>query len=317
MRAIAVNEWGGRDRLELLDLPDPKVGPDTVLIRAGAAGLNPVDAKIRAGNLAGAFPFHFPVVLGWDTAGVVEQVGPAVTTFAPGDPVYAYCRKPTLEEGTYAELVGAPESFVARRPEGMPVTEAAAIPLAGLTAYQAIVEAARVSAGETVLVNAAAGGVGSFAVQIAASLGARVIATASTGNHDYVGGLGAAWSIDYGHEDVAAAVLAEHPEGIDAVLDPIGGEVQAECLGLLRDGGRLVSIAEPPALTPEQTSRGLEGHYVFVRPNGTQLAELTRMAEDGRLSVSIERVWPLDQAADAHERLEMGHVRGKLALSIE
>lgn len=317
MRAIAVNEWGGRDRLELLELPDPKVGPDTVLIRAGAAGVNPVDAKIRAGNLAGAFPFHFPVVMGWDTAGVVERVGPAVTGFAPGDAVYAYCRKPSLEEGTYAELVAAPESFVARRPEGMPVTAAAAIPLAGLTAYQALVETAAIREGETVLVHAAAGGVGSFAVQIAAGLGARVIATASTGNHDYVGGLGAAWTVDYGSEDVADAIRAEHPDGIDAVLDPIGGEVQSEGLGLLRDGGRLVSIADPPDLSAEQTARGLTGHYVFVRPSGGQLTELTRMAEDGRLSVSLERVWPLDRAADAHERLEMGHVRGKLALSIE
>jgi NADPH:quinone reductase-like Zn-dependent oxidoreductase len=317
MRAIGVREWGGRDRMELLDVANPKVGPDSVLIRVGAAGLNPVDHKVRAGNLAGAFPYRFPVVLGWDVAGVVEQVGPAVTGFSPGDAVYAYCRKQWLEEGTYAELVSAPESFVALRPRSMDVTEAGALPLAGLTAYQCLVDAIGLRSRETVLVHAGSGGVGSFAVQIAASLGARVIATASARNHDLLRELGAEVTIDYAADDPFAGVRAEAPDGVDAVVDPLGGDVQQQSLDLLRDGGRLASIAEPPELSEDQAQRGLIGRYVFVRQRGDQLAELTRLAEAGRLRTVLEEVWPLERAAEAHERLEGGHVRGKLALSID
>lgn len=160
MRAIALRDFGGNDRLELTDVEDPKVGPDFVLIRVHGAGLNPVDWKVREGKQEGRFPHVFPVVLGWDAAGVVEEVGPAVTRFAPGDEVFAYCRKHFVGEGTYAEYVSVPEDFVARKPETIDFVHAGAVPLAGLTAFQALVEATAVRSGETVLVHGAAGGVG-------------------------------------------------------------------------------------------------------------------------------------------------------------
>lgn len=316
MRAIALNEWGGRDRLELMDLPDPKVGPDTVLIDARAAGVNPVDFKIREGYLAELLPHHFPLILGWDVAGVVAAVGPAVTGFAAGDEVYSYCRKPSLEEGTYAERVAVQARHVAAKPSSLDFTQAAAVPLAGLTAYQALFDALELQSGESVLIQAAAGGVGSFAVQLAARAGAHVIGTASARNHEHVRELGAAEVIDYTQTDVAEAIRGNHPEGVDAVFDMVGGETLTNGFEMLRDGGRLASIAQPPALGEEQQQRGLSARYVFVEPRGDQLAELARAIDAGELAVHVEEVLPLERAADAHERLEAGHVRGKLVLSV-
>ncbi|MGH2968542.1 MAG: NADP-dependent oxidoreductase, partial [Solirubrobacteraceae bacterium] len=170
MRAIAVNEWGGRDRMQLLELEPPPVAPDGVLVRIRAAGLNPVDHKVREGRLAAAFPFHFPVVLGWDAAGVVEQVGPAVTWFKPGDAVYGYCRRHDLQYGTYAEYTSVPEGYLAHMPRELSFEEAAAMPLAALAAHQAI-ERSGLRGGETFFVPGGAGGVGHLAVQLAAERG--------------------------------------------------------------------------------------------------------------------------------------------------
>jgi NADPH:quinone reductase-like Zn-dependent oxidoreductase len=191
VRAIGIHEFGGRDKLQLLELPEPKVGPDFVKIQVRAAAVNPVDWKLREGRLEPRFPVVFPVVPGWDAAGVVDEVGPAVTDFSPGDEVFAYCRKHFIGEGTYAEFVSVPDAYVARKPESLTFEEAAAIPLAGLTAYQALFLAAGLTAGERVLVSSASGGVGSFAVQLALDAGAEVIGVASEPNRDRVLELGA------------------------------------------------------------------------------------------------------------------------------
>src|SRR6201999_2008047 len=177
MRAIAVREWGGRDKLELLDLEPPPVAPDGVLLRVRAAALNPVDVGIREGRLAGGFPFHFPVILGWDAAGVVERVGPAVTWFKPGDTAYGYCRRHELEYGTYAEYVTVPEGYLAHMPSGLSFEQAAALPLAGLTAHQGL-EIMGLRGGEYLFVTGGAGGVGHMVVQLALARGAQVAATA-------------------------------------------------------------------------------------------------------------------------------------------
>src|SRR3954468_14330447 len=174
MKAIAVNAWGGRGALELLEVEPPPVAPDGVLVRVRAASLNPVDYKVREGKLAGAVPHHFPVILGWDAAGVVEQVGPAVTWFKPGDPVYGYCRRHELEYGTYAEFTTVPEGFLAHMPQELSFEEAAALPLAVLTAHQGL-ERAGLRGGEAFFVPAGAGGVGHLASQLAVERGARVI----------------------------------------------------------------------------------------------------------------------------------------------
>ena len=308
MRAIGIHEFGGRDKLQLLDLPEPKVPPDFVKIQIRAAGVNPVDWKIREGRSEPRFPVVFPVVPGWDAAGVVAEVGPAVTEFAPGDEVIAYCRKHFLGEGTYAEYVSVPDAFVARKPESLSFDQAAAIPLAGLTAYQALFLAAGLTAGERVLVSAAAGGVGSFAVQLAIDAGAEVIGVASEQHRDRVLELGAYEVIDRSR-DVVEAVRELVPDGVDVVFDLYGDERLGDAA---RDEGRIVSIASPPTYG----ERGVVPSYVFVRPDGEQLEELAALADDGRLLVDIAEVLPLEEAARAHELSEGGHVRGKLVLRV-
>ena len=312
MRAVAVREWGGRDRMELLDLEPPPVAPDGVLVRVRAAGLNPVDYKVREGRLANAFPHHFPVILGWDVAGTVEAVGPAVTWFKPGDPVYGYNRRHDLGFGTYAELTTGPEGYFAHMPRELSFEEAGALPLAALTAHQAI-ERSGLRHGETFFVPGGAGGVGHLAIQLAVERGARVIATASPRNHDFLRELGAQ-PIDYTSEDVPARVheLATD-DGADAALDVWGGDSREQVLATLRRGGRMVSLASP---APEKRE-GYEIHYIFVRPSGYDLGEhITPLVREGRLKPHVEATYPLERAAEAHERLEDGHVRGKLVLTI-
>jgi NADPH:quinone reductase-like Zn-dependent oxidoreductase len=312
VRAVYIDEWGDRDVIQIGDVPDPPVGPDIVLVRIRAAGVNPVDTKIRGGYMKERFPFHFPLVLGWDAAGVVEKVGPAVTWFKPGDEVYGYCRRHHLQFGTYCELDIVPEGFLAHKPRSLSFEEAAAVPLACLTAHQAL-DAVGLRAGETLLVTGGAGGVGHFAVQLGAIRGARVIATASEGNHDFIRELGGE-PVDYRVDDSAQRIreLAGN-SGIDAALDLFGGEDRETAYSVLRRGGRLASVAQPP---PEPRE-GFESHYVFVRPAGDQLSELANLIDEGRLRPEVAEVFPLERAADAHARIEEVHVRGKLVLRID
>jgi NADPH:quinone reductase-like Zn-dependent oxidoreductase len=316
MQAMAIEEYGGPEALEPMELPDPKVGPDVVLIRARAAGVNPVDAGIRAGNLDGAFPSFFPLVPGWDVAGVVESAGPAVDGFAPGDEVMAYARKHFVQEGTYAELVSVPVSSVAPKPPSLSFEEAAAIPLAGLTAYQAVYDKLALQPGETLLILGASGGVGSFAVQLGAIVGAEVIAVASERNHDYLRGLGASECIDYSDGGVAEAVRDGHSAGVDAIIDTVRSDDLGRSPALLGEGGRLVSIIAPPE-AEEFERNGKRGLYEFVRPDAVELRVLGELAEGGELRVELSETMPLADAARAHELIEAGHTRGKLALTIE
>lgn len=316
MRAIAIEDFGGRDRLREIDMPRPRLGPDYVLIRVRGVGLNPVDWKLREGGLAESFPHFFPVIPGWDAAGVVEQVGPAVDRFEPGDEVFAYCRKNFVQEGTYAEYVSVPDVFVASKPASLGHAEAGAVPLAGLTAWQSLIEAVGLHQGETLLVHAAAGGVGGFAVQIAAAIGARPVGTARAEKHSYLRDIGVVECIDYTQDDFVDAVRGIAPGGVDVVLDTIGGDTLERSVDALRDGGRLVSIAEPPS-GRRFAQRGIFARYVFVRPDGAQLETLGRMVDEGSLRVRLEEVFPLAEAARAQERLEEGRVAGKLALTVD
>jgi NADPH:quinone reductase-like Zn-dependent oxidoreductase len=310
MRAVAIDRWGGREELGVVELDAPPVAPDGVLVRVHAAGLNPVDSKVREGRLAGAFPASFPLVLGWDAAGVVEAVGPAVTWFRPGDEVYGYCRRHNLQYGTYAEYTTVPESFLAHKPASLTFEEAAAVPLAALTAHQGL-EALGLRGGETLFVAGGAGGVGHLLIQMAQARGARVIATASARNAGFVRDLGAQ-VIDYEAPDVVEQVRALAPDGgVDAAFDMFGGDDQERAFEVLRRGGRIVSIATPP-----EPREGVEVHYVFVRPSGWQLGDIHQMIEEGHLRPHVEQAYPLEQAAAAMERLEDGHVRGKLVLTI-
>lgn len=305
MRGIAINEFGGPEAMVLMELPDPPVGPDVVVIDVKAAGVNPVDWKLRNGGLAERFKHHFPVGIGWDAAGVVDAVGPAVRDFKPGDEVYAYCRKPAMEDGTYAEKIGVPRGQVAHKPERASFVEAGAIPLAALTAWECLTEALELQPGESILVTAGAGGVGHFAVQLARALGAEVYATASPAKHDFVRDLGASQVVDYSAGGVADA-LGE----VDTVFDLVGGDAQADARAALRDGGRIVSIVDPTVR--EQPG----GFYVFVQPNGASLRELGRRFDAGEFRVEVAETFPLERAADAHRLVEEGHVRGKVVIEV-
>jgi len=311
MRAMVIDGWGGTEQIREEDVEPPPVAPDGILVRVRAAGVNPVDTKIRGGYMAEKLPWHFPLILGWDVAGVVEQVGPAVTAFRPGAEVYGYIRRHHLQFGTYAEYATATDTYFAHKPSRLTFEEAAALPLAGLTAHQAL-ETVGVRGGETLFIGGGSGGVGHLAVQLGVARGARVIATASERNQDFLRELGAE-PLDYAEGDVPARVRElTGGGGADAAIDLFGGDGREEAYAALRRGGRLVSVAQPP---PEPRE-GFEVHYVFVRPDGDELAELAELVEGGQLRPHVEEVFPLERAADAHERIEHGHVRGKLVLSV-
>jgi NADPH:quinone reductase-like Zn-dependent oxidoreductase len=309
VKAIAQNEFGDAGVLSLQELPDPLVGPDQVLVAMKAASVNPVDYKIREGYLQGALPHHFPLIQGWDAAGVVVGAGPAVDGYAPGDEVFGYLRKDHVQNGTFAELVAAPERGLAHKPAGITFEQAAALPLAGLTALQ-LLKKVGVGEGDTVLVHAAAGGVGHLAVQIARVLGAtKVIGTASARNHDYLRSLGAE-PVTYGDglEDRVAALLGGDGK-VDAVLDLVGGEALSVSPKLVRDPARIGSIIDAKV-------RELGGKYAFVKPNSEQLAWLGDLTASGDITVAIEKVFPLAESADAQRLVEGGHVRGKVVITV-
>ena len=307
MRAAIYDEYGGAEVLSVREVDDPPVGPDTVLVRAKAASVNPVDWKIREGYLHGAFPHHLPIIPGWDLAGVVEAVGPAVRTgLRVGDEVFGYVRRDDVAFGTTAELVPAPERTVTRKPAGLSFEEAGALPLAGMTAYQGIVEALDVQPGERVLVHAAAGGVGHFAVQIAAAFGAHVVGTASAANHDHLRALGAEEVIDYADGPVSKQLI----EPVDAVLDLVGGDALDDAPDQLRGGTRIASVVEADKVLE------LGGTYVFVRPSRENLDALAALVDAGKLRVEVAATYPLDQVADAHRASEEGHARGKIVVTL-
>ncbi|MEE4025276.1 NADP-dependent oxidoreductase [Gordonia sp. PKS22-38] len=309
MRAITYDRFGGPEVLQLTELPTPKVGPDSVLVRVRASSVNPVDWKVREGYLDQVMDTVFPAVPGWDVAGVVEQVGLDTPEFHVGDEVFGYVRKDlvggAVAGGTFAELVAAPVRTLAHKPAAWSLEEAAAVPLAGLTAYQTI-HRAGVRPDNTVLVHAAAGGVGSFAVQIARAVGARVVGTASEQNHEYLRGLGAE-PVTYG-DGLADRVRALAPEGVDVVLDYVGGESLDSVPDVLREGGSVASITDARARDE------FGGHYVWVRPDVADLTELARLGDAGDLKPEIAEVFDLADAATAHERSQSGHVRGKIVV---
>lgn len=306
MKAISAKSYGGPEVLEYSDLPDPKVAPDSVLVRVRTAGVNPVDWKILAGYLDPIMNAHFPLIPGWDVAGVVEAVGADASEFQVGDEVIGYVRKDDVQHGTFAELVSAPVRTLARKPAALSWQQAAGLPLAGLTAHQSI-ERVGTKAGETALVHAAAGGVGSLAVQILVARGTRVIGTAGEHNHDFLRSLGAE-PVTYG-EGLADRVRALAPVGVDVALDFVGGGAVDVSQELLKDRGRVVSIADG-----EVKAKG--GHMVWVRPDSDDLAALGALADAGKLTVPVDAVFPLSEVAEAFRRSMAGRTRGKIVLEV-
>lgn len=315
MKACTIEKFGGRDQLKITDLPTPEAGEGEVLIRIHAAGVNPVDWKIREGLLNDMFPHRFPLILGWDLAGVVEAVGHSARRFAPGDAVYAYARRPVVQHGTYAEYIALPESYVTRKPANLDMTEAASTPLTALTAYQALFDAGRLKEGQSVFILGASGGVGSSAVQLAAVNGCRVIALASSRNHDYLKSLGAEAVIDYERGDFIQSLGELVPNGVDLVFDCHGGDTLERGQLCARVGGSLVSITG----TVDEESlkqRDVRFAHTFVESNVSQLDHISELIESGRFRTTVTQTFSLDQVAKAHEQIETGHTRGKIVIRI-
>lgn len=314
MRAIAIEKFGGREVLQLMELPRPQPAPGEILVEVKAAGVNPVDWKIRQGLLQGRLPHQFPIILGWDVAGIVRELGPGVSDWKIGDQVFAYCRKDLIHEGSYAEFITLVPNQAAPKPKNLNWTEAAAVPLAGLTAYQVLFESIALKKGEVILIHAGAGGVGSFAIQLARNAGAKVITTASAVHHDYLRSLGVDEIVDYKSQDFVGTIRKKFPQGLDAVFDTVGGATQVKSLQVLKEGGRLTSILAIEKAVEKQ--KHYKMGYVFVRPESSQLHQLKNLIEAGKLKVQLSAVLPLEQAAQAHERIETGHTQGKIVLQV-
>jgi NADPH:quinone reductase-like Zn-dependent oxidoreductase len=310
MKAIRFHEYGGPEVLRYEEVPRPEPGEGDVLVRVHAASINPVDWKIRAGYMQAVRPFPLPYILGWDFSGVVESVGAGVTEWKPGDEVYA--RPDTGRSGAYAEYTAVRAAEIARKPRSLDHVHAAAVPLTALTAWQALFDHGGVAAGHKVLIHAAAGGVGSFAVQFAKIKGAHVAGTASARHHDYLRGLGCDQPVDY-----TTTRFEEAVRDIDMVLDSMGGEIRARSWKVLKPGGILVSIVGPPPSEEEAKAHGVGSALFLVSPNAAQLTEIASLIDAGQVKVHVEAVFPLAEAARAHELSQTNRVQGKIVLQVK
>ncbi|WP_017586466.1 NADP-dependent oxidoreductase [Nocardiopsis ganjiahuensis] len=309
MRAISQNAHGGPEVLQEVRVPRPAPGPSQILVSVRAAGLNPTDWKHRS---AGVFLNRLPLTLGWDVSGVVEAVGYGVTIFRPGDEVFGMLPYPH-GVGSHAEFAVGPARAFAHKPAGIDHVQAGALPLAALTAQQALVDTAGIRSGQRVLVHAAAGGVGHLAVQIAKAHGAYVIGTASSPKHDFLRGIGADEVIDYRETD-----FAEATGDIDVVLDPLAGEVAARSLEVLRPGGTLVSLLPLSGEVLDRAAqRGVRATPLLVEADHAGMNAIADLVEKGALKAHVEAVFPLAEAAEAHALGETGRTTGKIVLTVE
>lgn len=315
MRAMVLPRFGGDDLFEACEVERPTPAPGEVLVRIVATSVNPVDAKLRAdGSWARLRP---PVILGYDVAGVVEEVGPGVSAFRPGDEVFYTPEIFANQHGSYAEYNAVSASIVARKPAGLSFEEAAAIPLAGGTAWESIVRRMAVRPGETVLIQGGAGGVGSFAIQFAKAAGARVLATASARNLDLVRELGADVVIDYRAENATATALDETDgHGVDAVFDIAGENLVSRSLPAVRPFGRIACILPPVGDLAPLYQNNITLHGIFLTREGARLAQMAPLFERGLAHPVIDQVLPLDRVGEAHARIDTGHGRGKIVLKV-
>ncbi|ULR47908.1 NADP-dependent oxidoreductase [Streptomyces deccanensis] len=333
MRALTVERYGDKAGVRIGEVPDPQVGADDVLVRVHAASINPLDRMIRDGEMKTILPYKVPFVLGNDLAGVVIEVGSAVTRFAVGDEVFARPDKDRI--GTFAELIAVHQDDVALKPASLTMEEAASLPLVGLTSWQALVERAHIQPGQRVLIHAGSGGLGSIAIQLAKQLGAHVATTASTANIDLVKHLGADVVVDY-KKQAFETVLHDY----DVVLDSLGGQTLQKSLEVLKPGGKVISVAGPPdaALGRELGAnpvirlamsalsfrirraarrRNVTYSFLFMKASGDQLRELTSLVEADKIHPVVDTVFPFESAREALEYLEAGHAKaGKVVVKM-
>jgi NADPH:quinone reductase-like Zn-dependent oxidoreductase len=311
MKAIVINEYGGKEVLKEAEIEVPKMEDNQVLMEVHATSINPIDWKLREGHLKEMLPFHFPIILGWDAAGVIKEKGKSVKGFEKGDRVFA--RPATTNRGTYAEYTAIDSNLLAKMPDDMSFLEAAAIPLAGLTAWQCLVDFGEVKQGDKVLIHSGAGGVGIYAIQIAKSLGAEVVTTASDYNIEFLQSLGADRVINY-KKEIFSDVLNE----VDFVLDSIGGDVQSNSYKVLKQNGKLVSIVSPPD-EEEAEKYGVKAGFLWLEPNGEQLKKLADAYSAGNLKPIIGTTLSFSEQAlqEAHSLSETHHARGKIVILIK
>lgn len=303
MNAVRIHGYGGPEVLVYETAPRPLPAAGQVLVHIHAAGVNPIDWKVRRGDMQQFRPAQFPLILGYDIAGIVEEVGNDASGLSVGDAVYA-----NIPGGGYAEYAAIPAQAAARKPRSLDFQQSAALPVAALTAWQALFDHAGLSAGQTVLIHAGAGGVGHLAIQFAKNAGARVLATASARNQSFLRDMGADIAIDY-----TSVKFEDAAHDIDVVFDTIGGDTQERSWGVLKPGGVLVSITSP------QTAEAGEAHqrrgiFFPAQPSREELTAIAGLFDAGKMRVDVGKVLPLTQARQAHELSESGHTRGKIVL---
>lgn len=332
MKAFIIDRYKRNGALRLGEMPEPEVRDHDLLVAIHAASLNPLDAKIRDGEFKLILPYRLPLILGNDVAGVVVRVGPRVRGFKPGDEVYA---RPTQDRiGTFAEFIAMDQADVALKPRNLTMAEAASIPLVGLTAWQVLIERAKLQQGQKVLIHAGSGGVGTFAIQLAKHLGATVATTTSTANVDLVRSLGADVAIDYRKEDFAQVL-----NGYDVVVNNQGKDTLEKSLKVLKPGGKLFSISGPPDMAFARESglnwflrqvmrllsfgirrkaarRGISYSFVLMRANGVQLGKITSLIESGVIRPVVDRVFPFEATNDAMDYLATGRAKGKVVIRL-
>ncbi|MBT2658076.1 NADP-dependent oxidoreductase [Bacillus sp. ISL-18] len=311
MKAIVIERYGGKEQLKEKDMDQPIPGDNQVIVKLHATSINPIDWKLREGYLKAMMPFEFPIILGWDAAGVIEAVGNKVDQFKPGDRVFA--RPDTTNRGTYAEFTAVDARLLAKIPDNISFDEAACIPLAGLTAWQCLFDFGEVKKGDKVLIHAGAGGVGTFAIQFAKNAGAYVATTGGTSNVELLKSLGADEVIDYKKENFES-VLTD----FDFVLDSLGGEIQEKSFSILKEGGKLASIVSEPN-QQKAKEKGIKAGIVWLVPNGEQLAQIGALVEHEKVKVIIGHKYPLTEAGirEAHALSETHHAKGKIVIQIQ
>ncbi len=309
MKAIRIHSYGGPEVLNYEDAPFPSLADDDVLIRVHSAGVNPVDWKIRAGYLKDFLQLPLPIIPGWDVSGTIEEKGSKVADFHKGDSVYS-C--PSLfRNGAYGEYIAVKASEIAYKPEKLDYDNAAAVPLAALTAWQSLFDLAGLQAGQKVLIHAAAGGVGHFAVQFAKWVGAHVITTASSRNKDFLLQIGAHEIIDY-----TTTAFEDVVRDVDVVLDTLGDKVWDRSWQVLKKGGIMVSTLHPPPVDETAAKTDKRGALVFVQPNGVHLGEIAELIDSDNVKPFVGEVLSLRDASQAHRLIESGHTRGKIVLRV-
>jgi NADPH:quinone reductase-like Zn-dependent oxidoreductase len=333
MKALILKRYGKTDNITFADIPRPALKPDEILVQVHAAGLNPIDTMIPKGTFKAVLKFQLPATLGSDLAGVVVEVGSRVTRFKPGDAVFASIFD--LGTGALAEFAGVPENAAALKPANLDFVQAASIPMVGLTSWQALKERAKLKPGQKVFIPAGSGGIGTFAIQLAKHLGAKVGTTTSTGNMNLVQSLGADEVIDYKQQEFEE-VLRDY----DAVLGTVRGDALEKSLRILKSGSNVVSLVGPPdaafarargmncfmkfvfgllsrKIIRHARKRGVEYSFLFMHQDGRQLAEIGELLKAGRIRPVIDRVFPFDQAKEALAYLEKGRAKGKVVVQMK